>query len=85
MLVLFDLWTMNHQRTFIIRRLELQDGIVQLAARSIKRLTVLDRNRSIVRFVQLAHRVKRNIEDEKRCSVNMQVAKEMTQKSQIHA
>ena len=85
MLVLFDLWTMNHQRTFIIRRLELQADIVQLAARSIKRLTVLDRNRSIVRFVQLAHRVKRNIEDEKRCSVNMQVAKEMTQKSQIHA
>ena len=85
MLVLFDLRTMNHQRTFIIRRLELQADIVQLAARSIKRLTVLDRNRSIVRFVQLAHRVKRNIEDEKRCSVNMQVAKEMTQKSQIHA
>ena len=68
MLVLFDLRTMNHQRTFIIRRLELQADIVQLAARSIKRLTVLDRNRSIVRFVQLAHRVKRNIEDEKRCS-----------------
>ena len=85
MLVLFDLRTMNHQRTFIIRRLELQADIVQLAARSIKRLTVLDRNRSTVRFVQLTHRVKRNIEDEKRCSVNMQVAKEMTQKSQIHA